>query len=116
MNEMQTHARKMKTKSGRSVADQAIKLVEAIGGLPELPHGQYYHARCGYEHAADGTLGWVASIYLRTGTRDFIICETRGSKAFGRAPLTNEDLRVFPSRRAMRHAKRLGINPEKKTT
>lgn len=74
-----------------------------------LPHGQLYYTRVGYTLAADGTRGWVVSVMFSSGNRTWEVASTRGSVARSGEAFSSEGLKVFPSRRAMRHAKLLGI-------
>lgn len=78
--------------------------------LSHSGHNQGYQTLTSYGHASDGSIGWIVSIYFRSGKRSFGIAETIGSKANTGAIPTDERLRILPNRRAHRHARILGIS------
>lgn len=104
-----------------SVNQFAIQVADQLGfdkespspGLPkykQLGHGQYYCVGAGFGHAEDGTTGWIITVYLRSGRRNFVIGKTRGSLPRSGSKPTNMAICVANHRRAIRHASFLGIN------
>lgn len=104
-----------------SVNQFAIEVANQLGfevksALPcsptykSLHNGQYYCIGVSYGKAADGSTGWLVTVYLRTGTRNFVIAETRGSLPRSGAEPTDSTLRALPHRRSQRHARILGLN------